>query len=179
MNYFAYFCIEIAYLYTMDHKSQRLLAIKRIISQEKISSQEELLSRLVDEGFDLTQATVSRDLKTLQIGKKPDQEKGSIFFLPDHEGALNNLGQVDTRLLQACIQAVHFANQFGIIKTLPGYANSIAIYIDNAGRFEIVGTIAGDDTILLIPEQDISHQDLKKALHIIFPTLDESIYKFR
>jgi len=163
----------------MDHKTQRLQVIRRIISQEKISSQEELLHRLVSEGFDLTQATVSRDLKTLQIGKKPDLEKGSIFFLPEQENTGNDLHTIDARLLEACIRAIHFANQFGIIKTLPGYANSIAIYIDNASRYEIVGTIAGDDTILLIPEQDISHQEMKKALQVIFPTLDEMLFKSR
>jgi transcriptional regulator of arginine metabolism len=161
----------------MDHKTQRLLAIKKIISGEKISNQEELLSRLSSSGFDLTQATISRDLRALQIGKRPDQEKGSIFFLPDQENSSHNFDHIDTRLLEAGIKAIHFANQFGIIKTIPGYANSIAIHIDNAGRYEIIGTIAGDDTILLIPDQDISHAEMKKALQLIFPTLDEYSYK--
>lgn len=163
----------------MDHKSHRLQAIKKIISKNKISSQEELLNRLNEQGFNLTQATVSRDLRTLQIGKKPDHEKGSIFFLPEHEQLVKELDTVDTRLLEACIKSVHFANQFGIVKTLPGYANSIAIHIDNSGRYEIVGTIAGDDTILLIPEQDISHEEMKKALKVIFSSLEESPHKFR
>jgi len=163
----------------MDHKTQRLQAIKRIIANEKISSQEELLNRLMASGFDLTQATVSRDLRALQIGKKPDPEKGSVFFLQEQENTSRDFDHIDTRLLEAGIKAVHFANQFGIIKTIPGYANSIAIHIDNAMRFEILGTIAGDDTILLIPDQDVSHADIKKALQVVFPTLDASVYKLR
>ncbi len=161
----------------MDHKTQRLLAIKKIIAGEKISNQEELLSRLSNVGFDLTQATISRDLRALQIGKKPDPEKGSIFFLPDHENTSHDFDHIDTRLLEAGIKAIHFANQFGIIKTIPGYANSIAIHIDNAGRYEIIGTIAGDDTILLIPDQDITHGEMRKALQIVFPTLDSIVYR--
>lgn len=163
----------------MDHKSQRLVAIRRIISQEKIGSQEELLSRLNKEGFDLTQATISRDLKALQIGKKPDPEKGSIFFLPEQESTSAESGKIDARLLQAGIRSIQFANQLGIIKTIPGYASSIAIYIDNANRYEIAGTIAGDDTILIIPDQDISHSDIHRALEILFPGLDESVFKTR
>ena len=163
----------------MDLKSQRLRAIRQIITQEKIASQEELLRRLAERGFDLTQATVSRDLKTLQIGKRPDPERGSVLFIMETESNTSGFDQIDTRLLEAGIKSIHFANQLGIIKTIPGYASSIAIFIDNAGRYEIVGTIAGDDTILLIPEQDIGHDELKKALQIIFPTLDEHLYKYR
>ncbi len=86
-------------------------------------------------------------------------------------------GQIDNRLLQAGIRSIHFANQFGVVKTIPGYASSIAIFIDNAGRYEIIATIAGDDSILLIPNQNIKHEQIKKALQIIFPDLEEQIFK--
>jgi transcriptional regulator of arginine metabolism len=161
----------------MDQKSQRLSTIKKIIASEKIGSQEALLARLAEEGFKLTQATVSRDLKSLQIGKKPDPEKGSIFFLSEKDDSLRIDGQIDNRLLQAGIKSIHFANQFGVVKTIPGYASSIAIFIDNAGRYEIIATIAGDDSILLIPNQNIKHEQIKKALQIIFPDLNEKIFK--
>jgi transcriptional regulator of arginine metabolism len=161
----------------MDQKSQRLSTIKKIVASEKISSQEALLTRLAEEGFELTQATISRDLKALQIGKKPDPEKGSIFFLTEQESSPKEAGKIDNRLLQAGIKSVHFANQFGIIKTIPGYASGIAIFIDNAARFEIIATIAGDDSILLIPNQNIKHDQIKKAIQIIFPDLNEQIFK--
>ena len=161
----------------MDHKLNRIRAIRQIIREEKIGSQEELLQRLSKEGYDLTQATVSRDLKYLQAGKKPDPEKGSVFFLPEDDLPQDGLGVIDNRLLMAGIRSIHFANLFGIIKTLPGYASSIAVHIDRSNRHEIIGTIAGDDTILLIPGQDISHTDLKKAILAVFPELEDTTFR--
>ncbi len=160
----------------MDNKSQRLLAIKKLIQTQKISSQEELLRKLNKEGFDLTQATISRDLKALQVGRKADPEKGSIFSLPDQHQSLQEAPGPDLSLLTSAIQAIHFAQQFGIIKTLPGYANSVAIAIDKAGRYEIVGTIAGDDTILLIPSEGTERREVRKALITIFPALKDGIF---
>jgi transcriptional regulator of arginine metabolism len=163
----------------MENKFHRLQAIRQIIQEEKISSQEELLQRLSHEGYDLTQATVSRDLKFLQVGKKPDPEKGSVFFLPDKLQDPDEHGSIDSRLLMAGIRAIYFANLFGIVKTLPGHASSIAVHIDKTNRFEIIGTIAGDDTILLIPGQDINHTALKKAMLAVFPDLDVEIFRER
>jgi len=161
----------------MENKAQRLQAIKRIITTEKIASQEELLHKLQAEGFDLTQATVSRDLKHLQAGKKPDPEKGSVFFISEAEN-LPDIGQaIDSKLMLSGIKMVLFANNFGVIKTMPGYASTIAVHIDKHNRFEIIGTIAGDDTILLIPGQDISHSQMKKALRLIFPGMDEHYFR--
>lgn len=160
----------------MDTKSERLLAIKKLIQTEKISSQDELLQKLRHAGFNLTQATVSRDLRTLQVGRKADPDRGSIFSLPEQLQSLQETPHLDQALLTSAIQAVHFTNQFGIIKTLPGYANSVAIAIDKAGRYEIVGTIAGDDTILLIPSEGNGKSEIKKALKTIFPALKDNMF---
>ncbi len=160
----------------MDTKSQRLFAIKKLIQTEKISSQDELLQKLQKEGFAPTQATISRDLKALQVGRIADPEKGSIFSLPGQNQSLQDASGLDQSLLTSAIQAIHFANQFGIVKTLPGYANSVAIAIDKAGRYEIVGTIAGDDTILLIPAEGSERKEIKKALRTIFPALKDNMF---
>ena len=161
----------------MENKTQRLQAIRRIISSEKIASQEQLMQRLQAEGFDLTQATVSRDLKHLQAGKKSDPEKGSVFFITETDLTPNTRDTIDGRLLLSGIRSVMFANNFGVIKTLPGYASSIAVHIDKHNRFEIIGTIAGDDTILLIPGQDIGHNQMRKALKMIFPELQDHFFR--
>ncbi len=161
----------------MENKNHRLQAIKRIITTEKIASQEELMHRLQAEGFNLTQATVSRDLKHLQAGKKPDPEKGSVFFISEPDSGLKINETIDNRLLLSGIRSVLFANNFGVVKTLPGYASSIAVHIDKHNRFEIIGTIAGDDTILLIPGQNISHYEMKNALRIVFPGLNEHYFR--
>lgn len=161
----------------MENKTHRLQAIKRIITAEKIASQEELLHKLQAEGFDFTQATVSRDLKLLQAGKKPDPDKGSVFFITETDLGSSSKTTIDTRLLLSGISSVLFANNFGVVKTLPGYASSIAVHIDKHSRFEIIGTIAGDDTILLIPGQNITHSEMKSALRIVFPGLDEQLFR--
>jgi transcriptional regulator of arginine metabolism len=62
-----------------------------------------------------------------------------------------------------------FAHHMGVIRTLPGYANSIAYTIDEMDAFEILGTIAGDDTILLIPREGVSREDVKNVLSVLFP----------
>lgn len=160
----------------MDNKKHRLTIIQKILSEEKISNQDELLGRLQEKGFELTQATVSRDLKLLQAGKRPDPEKGSIFYLPQQQ-AEQGPESFGSQLLAAGMRSIQFANSLCVIKTTPGYANSIAVHIDQAARYEILGTIAGDDTILLIPGQDITPPELKRALQLIFPLLDEMVFK--
>lgn len=160
----------------MENKTYRLQAIKRIISTEKIASQEELMHMLQAEGFNLTQATVSRDLKHLQAGKKPDPDKGSVFFISEPENSSSPSEAIDSRLLLSGIRSVLFANNFGVVKTMPGYASSIAVHIDKHKRFEIIGTIAGDDTILLIPGHDVNHNQMKKAMKLIFPELQDSYF---
>lgn len=153
----------------MSKLSLRLQAIKEILSREKVANQEELLQRLQQKGFNLTQATVSRDLKRLQVGKKPDPGKGSVFFINDPRHMANEEAPLRNQFLLSGIRDVLFANMFGIIKTLPGFANSIAVHIDKSNRPEIIGTIAGDDTILLIPGQGTKPEDLKNALQLVFP----------
>lgn len=160
----------------MDNKIHRLIAIQKIITEETIGSQEELLGRLLEKGFELTQATISRDLKLLQVSKRPDPEKGYIFYLPQQEAEQQSQA-VDSQLLAAGLRSVRFANNLCVIRTIPGYANSIAVHIDHAGRYEILGTIAGDDTILLICAKDITLPELKEVLQLIFPSLDEAIFR--
>lgn len=160
----------------MDARSQRLQTIRRLIRQHQIRNQEELLALLQQQGYDLTQATVSRDLKSLQVGKRMDAVKGGILFLPEDLAQEEETSPIDSAMLTSAIRAVRFANRFGIIKTLPGYASSVAIMVDRSARPEIAGTIAGDDTILVIPGQDMEHGDLEKALNMIFPHLDKHLF---
>lgn len=152
----------------MKSRTQRILAIRRIIGKEAITNQEELLSILKREGYDVTQATLSRDLKFLEAGKIPDKEKGYIYVLPremqqnDRKAGLGNFP------LNGFI-SMEFARDLAVIKTHPGYAQSIAAAIDDMDAYEIIGTIAGDDTILLIPRDDVGKEDIRNALALLFP----------
>jgi transcriptional regulator of arginine metabolism len=161
----------------MSGKTKRLLIIKKIISSMKIGTQEELLSILSEKGYLLTQATLSRDLKFLKIGKVSDVEKGYIYFLPDSKEKLTTkiTGISNDSFPIYGFISLKFSNNLGVIRTKAGYANSIASYIDAKAPYEILGTIAGDDTILLIPTEGIKPKDVKNSLIMIIPELDGKI----
>ena len=152
----------------MKSKTQRLLAIRRLIEKVAVASQDELLSMLKQEGFDVTQATLSRDLKFLEAGKVPDKEKGYIYVLPRGKQQTRQSATMGNFPLNGFI-SIEFARDMAVIKTHPGYAQSIASAIDEMDAYEIMGTIAGDDTILLIPRDDVDREDIKNALALLFP----------
>jgi transcriptional regulator of arginine metabolism len=149
-------------------KDTRKQEIKKIIGSHKISGQEELLDALKKMGYEITQATLSRDIKELGIAKMPDPEKGYIYVLPQQIGLVDRMGS-PISIPGDSIQSVEFSYDFGIIRTLPGFASSIAIYIDTGKYPEIAGTIAGDDTILIIPREPATYKDLKSIVLKLFP----------
>ncbi|NBC82513.1 MAG: ArgR family transcriptional regulator [Bacteroidetes bacterium] len=158
----------------MGNRTERLLAIKEIISGNKIASQEELLHLLERRGLNFTQATLSRDLKFLKVNKIADAQKGYIYKLPDSIGEQNRPIANGAYSAQGFL-SLQFSNKLGVIKTLPGYASSIASIIDRASPFEIIGSIAGDDTILIIPHDNVTEQDVRNALVLIIPELKEQL----
>ena len=157
----------------MGNRTTRLLAIKNIISNNNISSQEELLNMLEERGLNFTQATLSRDLKFLKVNKIADPDKGYIYELPDQHINGDN-STAESHAAKGFI-SIQFANNLGVIKTLPGYASSIASLIDKTNPFEIVGTIAGDDTILIIPHNNVTVKDVLNTLVLIIPELKDKI----
>lgn len=161
----------------MSGKTKRLLIIKKIISSTKVGTQDELLTLLAEKGYMLTQATLSRDLKFLKIGKVSDTEKGYIYFLPDSGEKLssNKIGIPTDSFPTNGFVSLKFSNNLGVIRTKAGYANSIASYIDTKAPYEILGTIAGDDTILIIPIEGIKPKDVKNALVMIIPDLEGKV----
>ena len=152
----------------MKARTQRLMAIRKLIENQKISSQEELVLKLSKKGFNLTQATLSRDLKYLRAAKIADSARGYIYFLPSRETEQANLLSGENFPLNGFV-SIEFAWHFGVIRTLPGYAPSIASAIDNMNSWQIIGTIAGDDTILVIPREGTSKEDVKNILGRLIP----------
>ncbi|MGE0078407.1 MAG: arginine repressor [Bacteroidales bacterium] len=147
-------------------KADRQQDIRKIIESQKISGQDELLGELGKIGYNITQATLSRDIKEMGIAKIPDPEKGYIYVLP------KNIGIKDPQTVIKpgdSVLSVEFSYHFGVIKTLPGFASSIAIYIDSLGLKEIIGTLAGDDTVIMIPREPFTNDEIKIALHPFFP----------
>ena len=145
------------------------MEIRRLIGSRNISSQEELMNLLLKEGYELTQATLSRDLKYLRVAKMPDEKQGYVYILPDKEQAVE---EADTNGAgMSGLISIDFAQGLAILKTLPGHAGMIAYTIDNLGAYEIAATIAGDDTILLVPRDGVSRTDVVNALRLKMPGL--------
>lgn len=145
------------------------MEIRRLIGSRNISSQEELMNLLLKEGYELTQATLSRDLKYLRVAKMPDEKEGYVYILPDKEQAVE---EADTNGAgMSGLISIDFAQGLAILKTLPGHAGMIAYTIDNLGAYEIAATIAGDDTILLVPRDGVTRTDVVNALRLKMPGL--------
>ena len=138
----------------------RQQAILDIIQAGPVFSQEELAARLREEGIASTQATLSRDLKALRISKVP----GEGYVVPSRGRSLS----AD---FSAGILRIQFSGQLAVIRTRPGLANAVAVLIDNQMVFPVIGTIAGDDTILLIIREGSSADDVLDALTPLFPEI--------
>ncbi len=159
----------------MRNRNERLIEIRRLISSRNISSQEELMKLLAKQGHELTQATLSRDLKYLKVAKMPDDITGYVYILPDKERAMENPDIQDPRYNG--FVSIEFAKGLAVLKTLPGHASGIAYTMDNLDVYEIAGTIAGDDTILIIPRDGVTRADLINLLKVRMPGLiEEKIY---
>ena len=154
-------------------KTLRLLEIEKIIAEESISTQEELLKILKNKGISCTQATLSRNLRQIGAGRIPNGAGGYKYSLSENIRSSDN-SKVKLNLVPV-IQDIIEAKGLMIIKTIPGNASSTAFHIDEAGRYEIAGTIAGDDTILLIPRDGITHQQVHTCLEIILPGIHNKI----
>ena len=156
-------------------KIRRLLEIEKLITEDKISTQDELLRKLVEKGIPCTQATLSRNLKQLGISRIPDGSGGYKYSFPD---TVRRTDSFTFKLnLVPVISEIIEAGGMMIIKTLPGNASNTAFFIDGAGRYEIAGTIAGDDTILLIPRDGVTVPQVHSCLESILPGLHEQIRK--
>jgi transcriptional regulator of arginine metabolism len=156
-------------------KIARLLEIEKIISDGNISSQEELLRRLKETGISCTQATLSRNLRQLGAIRIPSDKGGYKYSLSDNSKQLTGTGL--NKNIISVIKSIIYAKGLVLLKTIPGHANSTAFIIDNAGRFEIAGTIAGDDTLLIIPRDNISLSQVHACLEMVFPGFKEVVRK--
>ena len=144
----------------MKIKNSRMEALKMLISSNELGSQEEVLQALKREGFKITQATLSRDLKQLKVAKAASMNGKYVYVLPNetmYKRVHKPLSAIEMTRTPGFI-SINYSGNIGVIKTRPGYASSIAYNIDNSSIPEILGTIAGDDTIFIVMKEG-SHQD--------------------
>ena len=142
-------------------RKRRQEAILSLIRDKPIRNQNELLERLERSGVSLTQSTLSRELKTLGIGKAPDGRGGYRYVA----GAAAGEGPLAP--VAAFVVSLESARNFIVVKPPPGNAMGVARAIDEVEWPEIMGTIAGDDTILLIARSDADAQAVEKRLRAV------------
>lgn len=130
------------------NKGQRHIKIREIITNNEIETQDELVDILKSIGYNITQATVSRDIKELHLVKVPMADGRYKYSLPADQ-RFNPLQKLKRALMDAFVK-IDSAGHLLVMKTLPGNANAIGALIDKLDWDEILGTICGDDTILII-----------------------------
>jgi transcriptional regulator of arginine metabolism len=157
----------------MKVKTNRLEALRLIISSQQLGSQDELLNALQKEGFKLTQATLSRDLKQIKVAKAASMSGNYVYVLPNETmyKRVSTPNSIREMMRVPGFISINFSGNMGIIKTRPGYASSIAWNIDNSDVPEILGTIAGDDTIFIVIKEGVKHKDVVEALSDVVPNM--------
>ena len=157
----------------MKAKTQRLEAVKMLISSKELGSQEEVLSALAKEGIKVTQATLSRDMKQLKVAKASTLNGKYVYVLPNETMYKRVTTQrLATEMMQVSgFLSINFTGNLGVIKTRPGYASSIAYNIDSSGFEEFLGTIAGADTIFLAIKEGVTHDTVIERLSAIIPNI--------
>lgn len=162
----------------MKNRKDRINLIVDIIKNNCISSQEELATILGERGHPVTQATLSRDLKTLKMTKVPTDRGGYMYILPDNNRLKDKmLATGQTSLVEknhSGFVSISFSRNIAVIKTRNGYAAGIAYDIDMSNAPEIIGTIPGADTIIAVLREDVTH-DKARAIFSRFLPLDSKL----
>jgi transcriptional regulator of arginine metabolism len=155
----------------MKNRIHRQTEIRDIITRGDVHSQEELLEMLKQRGFELTQATLSRDIKSMQIAKTHHPIKGYVYTIPNYSKDGPSVLLSEITFLSEGVKDLLFSGNLAVMRTLPGYASSIALLIDRSNIWEVIGTIAGDDTILIIIREGVNKSNFISSLKQIMPGL--------
>lgn len=145
-------------------KSNRLRAISKLINDRAISTQEELLVYLRAQGFDVTQATVSRDIKALRLIKVTDRSGTTRYAEPNTNGREEHSNKFKTIFRESVI-SVRTAGNLVVLKCYTGMGNAACAALDSMGFEHIIGTIAGDDTIFCAVESPSDGKEVVKILN--------------
>ncbi len=152
----------------MKTRDRRLQFLQELLLEKKIRNQEEFLQELEAQGFSVTQATLSRDLQSLQVSKVSDGIQGSYYTIPQnrvpHDPANSYIQDIKRGLI-----SVEFSQNIMVMKTRLGHANTVAAAMDILSPPEILGSVAGDDTIIVILREGCTKKMVLKALEEVLP----------
>lgn len=137
-------------------KSHRQARVKEIVERLVIRTQDELSDALRSEGIDVTQATVSRDIKEMMLVKVPTGDGSYRYAFPSDHNVMVSVARLE-KTFQDSVLSVNSSGNIIVLRTLPGTAQAVAYVLDNVRWSEIIGTVAGDDTIFLVvkPEKSV------------------------
>jgi transcriptional regulator of arginine metabolism len=136
-------------------------AIRRLIRGRRVSTQEDLRTLLADQGFEVTQGTLSRDLARLGARRAPDPAGGTVYELPLATAPSSDL----LAPLQRLVLRVQDNGSLVVVQTTPGAAPAVALVLDQARLPDVLGTLAGDDTVFVAPLQAASAPRLARILN--------------
>lgn len=142
--------------------AERRAAIEAIVDSEAVSTQEDLRLHLRERGFEVSQSTLSRDIRRLGLVKRPAAD-GGLFYARPRARALREAHALG-RLLPDLMREATPSGQLLVVKTLTGAAQTVAAALDEAAWPEVVGTIAGDDTVLIVLRSETSAAALAQRL---------------
>jgi len=147
-------------------RPQRLTTLARLLSGKPFHSQETLARALAEAGHPVTQATLSRDLRSLGVGKRPEAGGRAVYVLPapPNETLDRERQWLD---LKAFVNEIRVAQNLVVVRTPPGHANGVGRALDMAEFDDVVGTVAGDDTVLIVMPDTRGAQRLKHRLESI------------
>ena len=148
----------------MKERIERLKVVKNIIKTNRIDSQETLLQKLAEAGYSVTQATLSRDLKYLKVGKVADGQTGYYYTIPSEEERKESERHSIQDFLRGYV-SVDWNDSLVVVRTFSGHSDSVALAIDNMGMNDVLGTISGRDNVVFIAlKQGSTGESFIKAL---------------
>lgn len=162
----------------MKNRKKRVELIVDLIRNQCISSQEMLAAKLAEQGYNVTQATLSRDLKMLKTTKVPTDRGSFMYILPDANAIKDKLlakGQLDMNAnYQSGFISLEISGNIAVIKTRNGYAPGLAYDIDMSKPDEILGTIPGSNTIFAVMKEGLTGDQIREVMSRFLP-LDQKI----
>lgn len=149
-------------------RSQRHQMIMKLVSEKCIDTQESLQAELAKKGFSVTQATVSRDIKELSLIKTIAPDGSYRYSIPSlKKSGMQEGGSAVLSFISESVSSVDYAGNTVVVKCLPGMAQAVCAKLDDTGLDNVVGTLAGDDTIFILMRTESDAQRLLKELNTI------------
>ena len=156
----------------MKERQIRLKTVKNLIKSNQIESQEALLAHLQKEGFDITQATLSRDLKALKVGKISNGRYGYVYSLPG-DTELQEERTFAYDFLRGYI-SIKWSGNMVVIRTHSGYCDSVALALDSFDLTDVLGTISGrDNTVFVVLKEGVNGETFLNSLRKHIPELED------